>query len=68
MLDGENSYTTLDPKGISVWWGAYLGMAQQVLRSGALTDTGAEIARTRAALKSQHGWIMDTYLLRKRTP
>lgn len=65
MLDGACAFQTLPHEGISIWWGAYLGMPQQALLSGALADVGAQIVGMRAALRSQHGWIMDVYLMRK---
>lgn len=65
MLDGDCAFATLDPAGIVIWWGAYLGMAQQALLAGPLAATGPRIVATRAALRADHGWIMDTYLLRR---
>ncbi|BCA61490.1 precorrin 6A synthase [Sphingomonas sp. HMP9] len=67
MLDGDCAFQTLDPPGISIWWGAYLGMAHQALIAGSLDDVAAEIIQTRAALRKRHGWIMDIYLLRRAT-
>jgi len=66
MLDGACAFTTLDPEGVSIWWGAYLGMAQQALAAGPLGVTAPEIVIRRAALRAEHGWIMDTYLLRRK--
>ncbi|WP_425040908.1 precorrin-6A synthase (deacetylating) [Primorskyibacter sp. S187A] len=68
MLDGQCSFQALDPDGLDIWWGGFLGMPEQVLVSGALADVSAEIIRTRAAARAAHGWIMDTYLLRRRAP
>ncbi|MFM7402610.1 MAG: precorrin-6A synthase (deacetylating) [Erythrobacter sp.] len=65
MLDGECSFQGLPPGDVQIWWGAYLGMAEQVLDSGPLAEAGPRIIATRAAARAQHGWIMDTYLLRK---
>jgi precorrin-6A synthase len=65
MLDGSCAFETLDPAGCTIWWGAYLGMAQQALDQGPLAEAGPRIAATRAALRARHGWIMDVYLLRK---
>ena len=67
MLDGECSFTHLDPEGLHIWWGAFLGMEEQLLISGPLAAVSADIVRTRAEAREAHGWIMDTYLL-KRTP
>lgn len=68
MLDGACAFTTLDPAGVTIWWGAYLGMAQQALAAGPLAEIGATIQARRAALRAEHGWIMDTYLLRRTAP
>ncbi len=65
MLDGDCSFQALEPQNIHIWWGAYLGMAHQALAQGPLPDIGAEIIARRAALRAQHGWIMDVYLLRR---
>ncbi len=65
MLDGDCSFRTLDPEGLTIWWGAFLGMENQILRSGPLEDMADEIVRTRAEARAAHGWIMDTYLLRR---
>ncbi len=65
MLDGDCAFATLPAAGIAIWWGAYLGMVQQALIAGALPAVAAEIVAARAALRAEHGWIMDTYLLRR---
>ncbi|MEM7720392.1 MAG: precorrin-6A synthase (deacetylating) [Pseudomonadota bacterium] len=63
MLDGECSFRSLDPTGLSIWWGAYLGLPNQILRQGPLAACGPEIVELRAETRSAHGWIMDTYIL-----
>ena len=68
MLDGECSFQTLEPGGITIYWGAYLGMADQMLRAGPLADVGPDIIAARAAARVRHGWIMDIYLLRRAAP
>ncbi len=65
MLDGGCAFETIDPAGITIWWGAYLGMAQQALAAGPLGEVGPTLRARRAALRATHGWIMDTYLLRR---
>jgi len=65
MLDGDCSFAALPPGGLEIWWGAYLGMAEQILDAGPLADAGPRIISTRAAARARHGWIMDTYLLRR---
>lgn len=65
MLDGGCAFQVLAPEGLTIWWGAYLGMADQLLIAGPLSTAGPEIVRRRAAARALHGWIMDTYLLRR---
>jgi precorrin-6A synthase len=65
MLDGGCAFATLPPDGIAIWWGAYLGMAQEALIHGPLVDAAPRIAAERAALRARHGRIMDVYLMRK---
>ena len=65
MLDGNCAFQTLDPKGISIWWGAYVGMAEQIILSGPLTEVGPKIVDLRAKARAAHGWIMDIYILRR---
>jgi precorrin-6A synthase len=67
MLDGGTAFQSLDPKGLRIWWGAYLGMPDQILMAGPLADVGAQIVEVRRAARDKHGWIMDSYIL-KRTP
>jgi len=65
MLDGECSFQTLKSEGIHIWWGAFLGMPDQILLQGPLTRISNRIIETRAAARARHGWIMDIYLLRR---
>ncbi|MEP1521813.1 precorrin-6A synthase (deacetylating) [Ascidiaceihabitans sp.] len=66
MLDGHCAFQTLPLEDFDIWWGAYLGMENQVIRSGPLQEVCADILATRAAARAAHGWCMDAYLLRKR--
>ncbi|KPA21878.1 Uroporphyrinogen-III C-methyltransferase [Shimia sp. SK013] len=65
MLDGECSFSSLDPTDIHIWWGAYVGMPQQTLISGPLGEVGDKIIQTRTQARTESGWIMDIYILRK---
>ena len=65
MLDGECSFTTLAPAGVSIWWAAYVGMPNQILMAGDLGMISAQIVAARAQARAAHGWIMDIYLLRR---
>lgn len=62
MLDGDPGFAGLDPE-LTVYWGAYLGGADELLLAGRLGTVGTEIRRLRAEARARHGWIMDIYLL-----
>jgi precorrin-6A synthase len=63
MLDSQNAFRLADPEA-EIYWGAYIGTANEILISGRLKDVAPAIEATRAAAREKHGWIMDTYLLR----
>lgn len=65
MLDGDCAFQTLAPEGVEIWWGAYVGMPQQITEAGPLAEAGPRILARRAAARAAHGWIMDIYLLRR---
>lgn len=68
MLDGEQSFARLPDRDLDIWWGAYLGTPDEILVAGPLAEVSDEIARRRREARAAHGWIMDTYLLRRRPP
>ena len=65
MLDGGTAFEGLDARGLQIWWGAYLGMPHQIILSGPLTEVGAKISKARAEARARHGWIMDSYIIRR---
>ena len=65
MLDGGTAFQSLDPAGVHIYWGAYLGMQGQILMSGALAEIGPRIVAARQEARAQHGWIMDSYILKR---
>jgi precorrin-6A synthase len=65
MLDGDGAFKTIKDAGVDIYWGAYVGTADEILVSGKLQDCGPEIEKIRSDARARHGWIMDTYLLRK---
>jgi precorrin-6A synthase len=65
MLDGDCAFKTVRDTGVDIYWGAYVGTADEILVSGKLQERGPEIEKIRSAARARHGWIMDTYLLRK---
>ncbi|QPF88101.1 precorrin-6A synthase (deacetylating) [Bradyrhizobium genosp. L] len=66
MLDGGAAFQTLDPDGVRIWWGAYLGMPDQIIMAGELRDVGPRIVAARLEARARHGWIMDSYILKRR--
>jgi precorrin-6A synthase len=65
MLDGKCSFMSLDEPDLHIWWGAFLGMPEQILASGLLREVGPRIVEMRETARAEHGWIMDTYLMRR---
>ncbi|QQR38019.1 precorrin-6A synthase (deacetylating) [Devosia rhizoryzae] len=65
MLDGQLAFLQADPE-LEIFWGAYLGTEDQLLIAGRLGDVAERIVATRKTARERHGWIMDTYLLRRR--
>jgi precorrin-6A synthase len=68
MLDGECAWSQVPGEEYDIYWSAYLGSEHELSVAGRLADKKDEIERVRAAARSRHGWIMDTYLLRRRVP
>jgi precorrin-6A synthase len=64
MLDAKYSFEGVDPD-TWIYWGAYLGMPDQILVSGRVGDVAAKIREVREEARARKGWIMDTYLLRR---
>jgi precorrin-6A synthase len=63
MLDAQQAFAA-HPEA-DIYWGAYVGTEDEILRSGPVAEVADEILETRAKARSEHGWIMDTYLLRR---
>jgi precorrin-6A synthase len=69
MLDGETpAFAAIESQGLEIYWGAYLGMEEEILVAGPLAAVREQILSTRAAARAKNGWIMDTYLLRRTAP
>lgn len=66
MLDAQNAYAQLEGKDLDIYWGAYVGTPDEILIAGPLDEVKDDIVRVRAQAREANGWIMDTYLLRKR--
>ena len=68
MLDAHCAFRRVAGPHTHIWWGAYLGSPEQILIEGPALEVADQIAATRAAARAEHGWIMDTYLLREDVP
>jgi precorrin-6A synthase len=66
MLDADCSFKAIDNSDIDIYWGAYIGTNDEILVAGNLPKLKEDIERMRAEAKARKGWVMDTYLLRKR--
>ncbi|MCF5706267.1 precorrin-6A synthase (deacetylating) [Pseudomonas syringae] len=65
MLDAHCTFDRFMGQGLDIYWGAYLGTADQILVSGRLDDVCEQIKQLRAEARERKGWVMDTYLLRR---
>jgi precorrin-6A synthase len=65
MLDAGTAFQSLDPAGLHIWWGAYLGMPHQIVFSGPLAEVAAKIVDARGEARARYGWIMDSYILKR---
>lgn len=68
MLDAECSFRQVADPSLTIYWGAYVGTPDEILVSGQLPEVMDEIERVRSEARARHGWIMDTYLLRRTDP
>lgn len=64
MLDAQQAFTA--HPDAEIYWGAYVSTEDELLASGRVADVAEEIVKTRTEARERHGWIMDTYLLRRR--
>ena len=68
MLDSDLACAGLveSRPGLTIHWGAQLGLPDEALVAGPLAEVLDEIRAVRAGLRDRRGWVMDTYLLRPR--
>ena len=66
VLDGDQAFKRIEGQAFDIYWGAYLGTEQEILVSGRLSEVSGDIEAVRQRARQENGWIMDTYLLRKR--
>lgn len=65
MLDSHCAFAALSDPALTIFWGAYLGTADEMLIAGPLEAVKARILEARASQRRRKGWIMDIYLLRR---
>ncbi|HVQ58275.1 MAG TPA: precorrin-6A synthase (deacetylating) [Solirubrobacterales bacterium] len=66
MLDAGLAFKGFVDQDLDIYWGAYLGTADEILVAGPLAEVAEEVETVRAEARERKGWIMDTYLLRRR--
>ncbi|MFC6082007.1 precorrin-6A synthase (deacetylating) [Sphaerisporangium aureirubrum] len=66
MLDARCAFAGM--QGFDIYWGAYVGTPDEILVAGPVEEVAERIKEVRAAARERKGWIMDTYLLRRRDP
>ena len=64
LLNADKALRSADGE-LDAYWGAYLGMPEEILVSGKLKDIVDNIEEIRSAARRENGWIMDCLLLKK---
>jgi precorrin-6A synthase len=67
MLDAGCTFAEVADAEDEIFWGAYLGTPDEIAVSGRVGDVGDDIRKLRAEARERKGWVMDTYLLRRRS-
>lgn len=52
---------------LDIYWGAYIGMPDEVLVAGKLKEVIDDIERIRNEARASKGWVMDTVLIKRGT-
>lgn len=65
MLDSEGAWKRFADTDAEIFWGAYVGMGEEILVAGRVAEVAGEIERVRAEARARNGWVMDTYLIRR---
>lgn len=66
MLDAHCAFEAFVHENVDIYWGAYIGTVDEILIAGQLAEVCEQIKTVRHAARARKGWIMDTYLLRRR--
>jgi precorrin-6A synthase len=65
MLDNHQVFRRFAGEEAEIFWGAYLGTADEILVAGKVSEVMDEIDAKRREAQARNGWIMDTYMIRK---
>lgn len=65
MLDNHQVFRRFAEGEAEIFWGAYLGTADEILVAGKVSEVMDEIDSKRREAQARNGWIMDTYMIRK---
>lgn len=65
MLDNHQVFRRFAEGEAEIFWGAYLGTADEILVAGKVSEVMDEIDVKRREAQARNGWIMDTYMIRK---
>lgn len=65
MLDNHQVFRRFAGDEAEIFWGAYLGTADEILVAGKVSAVMDEIDVKRREAQARNGWIMDTYMIRK---
>jgi precorrin-6A synthase len=68
MLDADLACRAYRDEDVDIYWGAYVGTEDEILVAGRVADVAEEIQRVRREARERKGWVMDSYLLRRRPP
>ena len=67
MLNAEKALKQADGD-VDVYWGAYVGMPEEILIAGKLKEVIDDIERVRNEARRANGWVMDTVLMKRESP
>lgn len=66
LLDSDCSFRHVAHEDLDIYWGAYVGTADEILVSGDLQTVMDDIERVRSEARARKGWIMDAYVLKRK--
>lgn len=68
MLDGQAAHQRLKGQDLDLYWGGNLGCPDEIIAAGPLDELSDQVRDLKAEARAHGGWMMDVYLLRRRTP